>query len=220
MQCRISYLQAIEHVREAQWMGIAANLGLLTIAALLFIIPFGVRGVFMAFPTAQILTLLISWLVHRKRSGKAFPASHDYLEVDGSFYTKPGDIISYPLETVEDCVLASQQVVLFCRGHKIGNRKDFLSKICVEELTTNAIEHGIKNHKGIKTADIRVVIDGEDVIIRLRDSAPAFNLKHFADRLKEEDNLEAGIGIKIFVTSAKSVSYYRTYGMNTTIIRV
>lgn len=220
VQCRISYLQAIEHVREAQWMGIAANLGLLTIAALLFIIPFGVRGVFMAFPTAQILTLLISWLVHRKRSGKAFPASHDYLEVDGSFYTKPGDIISYPLETVEDCVLASQQVVLFCRGHKIGNRKDFLSKICVEELTTNAIEHGIKNHKGIKTADIRVVIDGEDVIIRLRDSAPAFNLKHFADRLKEEDNLEAGIGIKIIVTSAKSVSYYRTYGMNTTIIRV
>lgn len=94
------------------------------------------------------------------------------------------------------------------------------SRICAEELTTSAIERRTKNQKGIKTADIRVVIDGNDVIIRLRDSGPAFNLKHFADRQEEEDNLEAGIGIKIIVTSAKSVSYYRTYGMNTTIIRI
>ncbi len=34
-----------------------------------------------------------------------------------------------------------------------------------------------------------MVIDGEDAIIRLRDGGPAFNLKHFADRMKEEDNL-------------------------------
>lgn len=220
VQSRISYLQAIEHVREAQWMGISSNLILLTIAALLYIVPFGVRGVFMAFPTAQLLTLLISWVIHRKRSGKAFPAGNDYLEVDDSFYTKPGDVISYPLETIEDCALASEQVVLFCRGHKIEDRRCFLAGICVEELTTNAIEHGIKTHNGIKTADIRVVIDGDDVIIRLRDGGCAFNLKNFAKRLEKDDNLETGIGIKIMLTSAKSVSYYRTYGMNTTIIKV
>ena len=87
-------------------------------------------------------------------------------------------------------------------------------------MTTNVIEHGIKTKKGIKTADIRVVIDGGDVIIRLRDGGPAFNLKQFADRLEKEGNMEAGIGIKIMLTSAKSISYYRTYGMNTTIIKV
>ena len=220
VQARISYLQAIEHVRASQWMGIGANLIILIIAAGIYVIPFGVRGVFMAFPTAQILTLLFSFAIHRKRSGRANPSVTDYLEVDGSFYTKPGDVISYPLETIEDCILASQQIALFCRGHKIADRKDFLSKICVEELTTNVIEHGIKTKKGIKTADIRVVIDGEDVIIRLRDGGPAFNLKQFADRLEKEGNMEAGIGIKIMLTSAKSISYYRTYGMNTTIIKV
>ena len=75
------------------------------------------------------------------------------------------------------------------RRRKIEDRKCFLCGICAEELTKNVIEHGIKKQKEIKTADIRVVIDGEDVIIRLRDGGPAFNLKHFADRLKEEDNL-------------------------------
>ena len=42
----------------------------------------------------------------------------------------------------------------------------------------------------------------------------------FADRMEKENDAEAGIGIKIILTSAKNVSYYRTYGMNTTIVRV
>lgn len=220
VQARISYLQAIEHVREAQWMGIASNLVILTVAALLYVVPFGVRGVFMAFSTAPILTLLVSLVIHSKRSGKAFPAGDDYLELDDSFYTKPGDVISYPLESIEDCALASEQVVLFCRGHKIEDRKCFLAGVCVEELTTNSIEHGIKNSKGIKTADIRVVIDSGDVIIRLRDGGRAFNLKNFAERMERDDNLKSGIGIKIIMNSVKNVSYYRTYGMNTTIIKI
>ena len=78
----------------------------------------------------------------------------------------------------------------------------------------------MQNHNGIKTADIRVVIDGGDVIIRLRDGGSAFNLKNYAERLEKDDNPEAGIGIRIMLASAKSVSYYRTYGMNTTIIKV
>ena len=220
VQARISYLQAIEHVREAQWMGIASNLVILTVAALVYVVPFGVRGVFMAFSTAPILTLLVSLVIHRKRSGKTFPAGADYLELDDSFYIKPGDVISYPLESIEDCALASEQVVLFCRGHKIEDRKCFLAGVCVEELTTNSIEHGIKTSKGIKTADIRVVIDSGDVIIRLRDGGRAFNLKNFAERMERDDNLESGIGIKIIMNSVKNVSYYRTYGMNTTIIKI
>ena len=87
-------------------------------------------------------------------------------------------------------------------------------------MTTNAIEHGIKNNKGIKTADIRVVIDIGDVIIRLRDGGRAFNLKNFAERMERGDNLEAGIGMKIIMNSVKNVSYYRTYGMNTTIVKI
>lgn len=265
---RVSYLQATERVREAQWLGTAANLIFLALTACVYSIAFSVKGVFMAFPTAQILTLVLSWLIHRRRSGKAFPSAKDYLDLDDSFQTGPGDVISYPLETIEDCTLASEQVVLFCRGHKIDARKGFLAGVCVEELSTNAIEHGLKDQKGLKSADIRVVIDGGDVIIRLRDSGSAFDLKRFADRLgdggrvgdadgavdndsaadgdrakdvdrledadrleddarleaadrlEDDDRLGKGIGIRILLNSTKKISYYRTYGMNTTIIRV
>jgi len=219
IHCRISYLQAVGLIREAQWMGISSNLTVLTMSACLLALRFGVRGVFMAFPVSQIAILIFSWLLHWKRTGKILPAVSDYLEVDDSFYPKPGDVISYPVATMEDCALAGEQVTLFCKGHRTDEKKGFLAGLCVEELTTNVIEHGIKPGQSINMADIRVVIDGEDVIIRTRDGGSAFNLKRFADRL-EKETPESGTGIRILLNSAKNISYYRTYGMNTTIIRV
>ena len=58
------------------------------------------------------------------------------------------------------------------------------------------------------------------MIIRLRDGGAAFNLKRFADRLSEEKDPGEGNGIRILLNAAESIEYYRTYGMNTTIIRV
>ena len=84
----------------------------------------------------------------------------------------------------------------------------------------NALEQGTGLRKAGKPVDIRVVIDGEDVIIRTRDDGRAFNLKRFADRIAEDDDPENGTGIRILAAAVKNVSYYRTYGMNTTIITI
>ena len=140
--------------------------------------------------------------------------------MDESFFVRPGDVIDYPILTKEDCALASEQIVLFCRGHKLDEKKCFLAGLCAEELTTNAIKHGTSLRQAIRSVDIRVVIDGEDVIIRTRDNGRPFNLKRFSERLAEEDKLEKGTGIRILINAAKNVSYYRTCGINTTIITV
>lgn len=220
LQSRISLLQASEHIREAQWLGITANLIVLAIAAVLLVIPFGVRGVFMAFSTSQIVTLLASNVVLRKRIWKGLSSESEFSQAKDSLYVKPQNVISYPLETTEDCSLASEQVMLFCRGHGLDERKGLLAGLCVEELTTNVIEHGIKPHQDIEAADLRVVIDGETVIIRLRDDGEEFNLKTLVDRMRLQEETKAGTGIKLLLSSAESVSYYRIYGMNTTIIKV
>lgn len=89
----------------------------------------------------------------------------------------------------------------------------------MEEISTNVIKHGIRPKQSLKDADIRVVIDNGDVMIRIRDGGAAFNLKRFADRLEKED-VESAVGLKILLNSVRSVSYYRTYGMNTTILTI
>ena len=220
INARISYLQAVGQIRAAQWMAIASNLVFPLVLAFLLAVPFGIRGVFIAFPAAQVMTLMASWLFHKKRTGKTIPSAADYLAVDESFNALPGDVITYPIKTMEDCALASEQIILFCRGHKLDERKGMLAGLCMEELTTNVFEHGLRPGQEIRSADIRAVIDDGDVILRVRDSGAAFNLKNHADRLAEEETVGKGTGLKILLHSAKSVSYYRTYGMNTTIIKV
>ena len=220
VRSRIACLQAVGKIRGAQWMGFASNLVFPLAAAFLLRIPFGVLGVFLAFPAAPLMTLLTDWVIHAVRAGRARGSGGGYLEVDGSFFAAPGDVISYPVETLKDCALASEQAVLFCRGHHLEERKCFLAGLCLEELTTNVVGHGLSGKRKLKTADIRVIIDGGDVILRVRDSGPAFNLKRFEERLEKKKPGAAGNGLRILLGSAKSVAYYRTYGVNTTIIRV
>lgn len=217
---RISYLQAVGCVREAQQMGTAVSLVFPAAAACLLAYLAGIRGVFLAFPAAQILTLFASWFLHWKRTKKMLPGRPDYMEIDKSFYPLPGDVIDYPIRTKEDCALAGEQVSLFCRGHKLEGRKGFLAGLCVEELTVNVIEHGLIPRGAVGTADLRVVIDGSDVIIRMRDGGAPFNLKRFADRLSGEEDPGEGTGIRILLKSAENIQYYRTYGMNTTIVKI
>jgi len=159
-------------------------------------------------------------LLVRKGTKKGYVMRPDFMELDGSFYPGPGDVIAYPVRRADDCALAAEQVSLFCRGHKMDERKAFPAGLCVEELTTNVFRHGLRPGSAVKTLDLRVVADGEDVVIRLRDGGAAFSLKRFADRLSEEKDPNAGNGIRILLNAAKSINYYRTYGMNTTIIRV
>lgn len=217
---RISCMQAAGRAKKAQRTGIAAALVFPALTACLLAAPMGVRGVFLAFPLSPMLTLAAGRLLHRKRTKKVFLSESDYMETDCSFYPDPGDVIAYPVKTKEDCSLAAEQVGLFCRGHKLDERKGFLAGLCVEELTTNVIEHALTSRIYVRTADLRVVIDGEDVIIRVRDGGAAFNLKRFAENLPEEGDPESRAGIRILVNSAKSINYYRTFGMNTTIIRI
>ena len=220
VSARISYLAAVEQVKEAQWMGTTAELILPSAAACLLAIPFGVRGIFLAFPTSGILTLVLSWLLHVRQTGRFLPPEKSYLKVDDSFEVLPGDVIAYPIRTLEECALASEQVILFCRGHRISDAKGRQAGLCVEELTTNVIEHGRGARHTDLTIDIRIVIDQGDIIIRSRDNGRPFNLKTYADLLAAGDHSKAGPGIRILLNSAKNISHYRTYGMNTTILRI
>lgn len=213
-------MQAIGKAKAAQWVGVASHVIILLICAGILALPFGVRGVFISFPLSYLIVLVRVWYAHVKKTGKMLPDGADYLEVDDSFFAKPGDVISYPVESIEDCVLASEQVTLFCKGHKLDARKSFLAGLCTEELTIVMMGDQLSLQPETEAADIRVVIDGKDVIVRLRNVGGAFSLKNFADRIEEDDNTPDIAGVRIILKSTKDFSYYRSYGMNTTIIKV
>ena len=220
LHVRISYLQALGKVKTSRNLAIATNLVVLSAAALILSLLFGVYGVFAAFPVSKFLILIYIWLIHSARTKKVKPSLSDFIEADESFFAEPGDIISYPLESKEDCALLSEQIMMFCHGHKLDERKGYLAGLCAEEMSARVFEQEMNSSDTPQNADIRVVIDEGDVIIRLRDSGSPFNLKQFEDRLEKEKDPETETGIRILIASAKQISYYRSFGMNTTIITI
>ena len=74
--------------------------------------------------------------------------------------------------------------------------------------------------------DIRVVIDEGDVIVRVRNAGPAFNPESFGEyatdgeHSPDGEHSEKSARIRILANAPKNVSYYRTYGMSTTIVTV
>lgn len=231
VQVRISYLQAVGMIKEAQFMGLCSDLIVLGAVACLLVLPAGVHGVFIAFPVTQIIILAISWGAHCKRAKKWLPPGRDYLEVEDSFFVQPGDVISYPIRTVRECILTRDQIMLFCRGHKLDEKKGYIAGLCAEELAMNALE-ALEAMEGSRMGertgdlrvaepvDIRVVIDEGDVIVRVRNAGPAFNPESFGEYATDGEHSEKSARIRILANAPKNVSYYRTYGMSTTIVTV
>ena len=216
----ISYLQAIENTRYAQIMEINTNLVSLLICAFLLSFPFGIYGIFSAYPISQLIILLAYIFRYVIKTKKIPPTRKDYLDLDPLFYKGPGDEIAYPIETLEHCALASEQVYLFCKGHGLDERKSLHASLCIEEVTTNIIEHGFARKSGANRAEIRVTLNNDSLIIRVRDNGREFDLSKLANILTDESAPYSNIGIKLICRSAKDIHYYRIWGMNTTILEI
>lgn len=57
----------------------------------------------------------------------------------------------------------------------MDRRKTYRAALCMEEITTNIIEHGFERENRRNTAEVRVIVSGDDLILRVRDNAGAQN---------------------------------------------
>ena len=241
---RVSYLQAVEKAGSAQLVEASANFFCLVILAFILSVPFGVRGTFVAFFLSKAVVLISVFLLYERRSGKRLPGTKDYLALSKSFYQSPKDKIEYSVTSLEECALLSEQISLFCKGHRFHDRLTYYASLAAEEVVTNVILHGfgenqplqdgqeagpqekkprgpgIKNRKKKPVLDVCVTITDDSLIMRFRDNGMAFNLNTLAKMLSKRKDPFDKIGLKIICSVADKIDYYRIYGMNTTIIKV
>ena len=119
-----------------------------------------------------------------------------------------------------ECVLAGRQLRYFCIGHQMDKKRSYYAALCAEEISTNIIEHGFERKNRLSAAEIRVTVSGDDLILRVRDNGVEFNLNSIARIVMDDQDPYANMGIKMIVSSAKKIDYYRSWGMNVTILRI
>lgn len=221
IESRIKYLQAVQRKRNMQLLTLCTRLLFVVLSAFVLGNLFGSLGILACFTVSDALTLLAVFLYYTIRSRKLPPTRRDFLNLPDEFRVHPGDVISLDIQSREDISLVSEQIMLFCKGHKIDSRIAYFASLSFEELSSVILERGFpKNRSSRPMIDLRAVITDETFVIRLRDNCPKYDITKEIAAVNEAGNDPAhNIGIRIVSKLASDITYLNTFDTNSLIIQ-
>lgn len=181
---------------------------------------FGVYGILACYTVSDALTLLAVFVFYTVKKRGKLPKRDDYLSLSDEFYLKPGDVISLDIRDMYDVVLASEQVMLFCKGHKIDRKIAYFAALSVEELANNIVEYGfVKNRSAHPIIDFRAVITDDRFVIRLSDNCPHYDITELIGKANAKGaDKTKNIGIRIVSNVASDIGYMHVFETNKLII--
>ena len=217
---RIKYLQAIQRKHNMNLLIFVAQLAFVLLSAFVLGRFFGVYGILACFTVSDALTLLAVGVFYAIKCRKHFPSRRDFLTIPNEFNLAPGDLISLDIRSMDDVSLASEQISLFCKGHKIERKTAYYTALCFEEIAANVVEYGFpQNRSAHPIIDLRIVITENKFVIRMRDNCPQFDVtKQIAVANADNADLTRNIGIRIVSRLATDISYMHAFETNSLII--
>ena len=218
---RIKYLQAIQRKHNMNLLAFAAQLVFVLLSALVLGKLFGVYGILACFTVSDALTLLAVRVFYAIKCRTYSPTRKDLLALPPEFYLSPGDVISLDIRDMSDVSLASEQIMMFCKGHKVERRTAYFAALSFEELAANTVTYGFpQNRSKHPIIDLRAVITGNLLVIRLRDNCPQFDItKQIAAANAPDADPLQNIGIRTVSKTASDISYLHTFETNCIILR-
>ena len=210
-----NYFQGIRRKRITNLISFLKCLGFMIPLVLLFSRLFGLTGfwigIVVGYTTTMLFVMILIW--HKNGSISISPEAFSYLEKD--FGASPENYIEMSIKNTDDAIEASKMLDEFCRGRGIDGRTAMLVGLCVEEITVNIIEHGFTKDKKSHSIDVRMVVQGDRRIIRIRDNCVNFDPTKYLELHKDkEDDPTAHIGLKMVMSMVKEAEYINTLGLN------
>ena len=217
---RIKYLQAIERRLNMNLLIMIAQFAFVLLSSAFLGRLFGVYGILACFAVSDALSLIAILVFYEIRCRKAIPSRRDFLFLPEEFNLNPGDVISLDIRNMDDVTLASEQIMLFCRGYKINRKTAYYAALCFEELAANVIEYGFpKNRSSHPVIDLRAVITKNRFVIRMRDNCPKYDVvKQISVANAEDADPMRNVGIRIVSNLASDINYMNVFETNSLII--
>lgn len=207
----ISIRQAQKQVFIANLTSISENL-YIALFAFLLSHAIGIDGIWLAYPVAEIVNLIII-LIYIVHILKHLPRhSGDWAGLGEEFSASMDDSIAVEVRNIADVVNVSENVRQFLKKHGFNEKTCYYAALAVEEMTSNIVEHGFKdNHK--HAIDVYLAINSESCTIRIRDDCRLFDPVQYMHQFTEDDP-QKNIGIKLAAKTAKQMKYQRLIGFN------
>ena len=203
-----------------QMLTIMSKLVYVVLAASIMGAAFGAYGILASFLVSDILSLGTVWCFYSIKHRKLIPMLEHFLDLPVSFRRKPGDVIELDVRDLEDISLTSEQIMMFCRGHKIDAKTGYKAALCFEELAANVIQHGFPNCKKNPGIDLRLVYDPKELIIRMQDNCAAYNVERQIAMAVSDGSLapDEKLGLRILGNMAANIKYVHTLETNNVIL--
>ena len=173
----------------------------------------GVNGVWLGFVCGETATLIAFSVVVWRHHGGFSLSADAYSMLDASFGAAADRCFECSVQTVSEAAAASSRLCAFCQEREIDRRSAMLIGLSVEEMTVNIIEHGFTKDTKEHIVDVRVVLDDDVRVIRIRDNCIGFDPTEYLE-LHQSDDPTAHIGLRMVMGMVKEANYVNSLGLN------
>ena len=216
--CLIAIYTIFEYNKFVNFFNLVHNFVYHIIYALIFKNIIGIYSVFTGFIFTEILSLL-TIIIYSQSINKHMPMSiEDLIMIHEDFdkVKKYNKIV----KDYTDVSTLSAEINEFCINNNIDKRKTYLTGLCAEEMCANIFEHGYtKKQVKNKRIDVFVLIDKDNISLRIRDNSIAFNPTTRSIIFNPEDPCK-NIGIRLVSKISKEMTYQNLFGFNNMIIKL
>ena len=208
-----NYYLGITRITLSELVSILQNFAMPALCALVLSRLFGTNGVWLCFLCGESLTFLLISLMVWRRNGRCSASAKDYSLLEPDFGTAPNRCFESVIENEQDVVDISQKLCDFCRAQGLDERTSTLIGLCVEEMTSNIIEHGFTKDNRSHNVDVRLVLEEDSRVIRIRDNCIHFDPTRYLE-LHESNDPVAHVGIRMVMRMVKEANYVNPLGLN------
>ena len=211
------YCVAAGKFRLATVTTILNNLGFVVSFALILTPYFGITGLWMAFPLQYVALVLlmvaVTWYCCRRITFRL----EDYLLLPDDFDVPEDKQLNMTVTNKAEVLGLSERTQNFCETNGVDNRRSMFAGICIEEMAGNIVDYGFGDGKK-HFVDVRVIVNGEQIIIRMRDDCRSFDPKKWAE-IHNSNDPTANIGIRLVQKISTTFDYVNALKLNNLIIK-
>jgi putative MATE family efflux protein len=211
---------------SATYQTVIANIIVISRMVLFMVLPaytlfpmMSVYSVWSSLILTELITLGLVYLIITIKHAKN-PGLSRYLLLDEALMEKSKVIDFSVKNTDDDVAFASDKITGFCEENEVDPHKTMRISLAIEELIIMINQYSLKEGSTEYT-DVRLMIIGERIVMRIRNLGKYFNpVEYYYENKDTEEGQERTMGIAMILKMAQKAEYRETFGVNNLVITI
>lgn len=212
------YYNSCGKYRLSTLMSVLNNIGFIVPFALILTPYLAMTGLWAASSLRYFALALVVFPITWRHCRRITFRLEDYLLLSEDFDVAGDKQLNITVTNKAEVMNLSERAQNFCEASGIDGRRSMFASICIEEMAGNIVEYGFGDGKK-HFVDVRVIVKGAQVIIRIRDDCRSFDPKNWAEIYNSEDPT-AHIGIRLVRKISTEFKYVNVLKLNNLIIKI